>query len=236
MLKTSNQVGVILAGGLGTRLRKVVFDRAKPMAEVNGRPFLDYLVERLFNQGISEIVICVSYKRESIISFFQNKYEKSIQFSIEEEPLGTGGALTKVRAMLPGSSSYLVLNGDTYLPIDYEKFRAFHTHKQADLSVGLAKSSDSQFACVTIDSTSRITEFGSSPNLSGLVNAGIYWMEKAFFDLLPSEKVFSLEKDFLPGFVHKGKAFGYVSENMFIDIGTPESYQSLLENEDILKK
>jgi len=234
--QTLDDIAVILAGGLGTRLRSVVSDRPKPMAFVNGRPFLDYLVQRLLSFGISEIVICVSYMRENIISYFQDKYPKTIKFSAEESPLGTGGALSRASSLLSKKVSFLVLNGDTYMPIDYEQLRAFHIQKRADATIVLAKSTDPQFAGVEVNSFSKITEFGGNSNSSGLVNAGVYWIDRKVFDQFPSEQQFSFEKDFLPTFVKRAKVYGYIVENMFVDIGTPESYLTLLENGDILKK
>jgi D-glycero-alpha-D-manno-heptose 1-phosphate guanylyltransferase len=229
------EVAVILAGGLGTRLRSVVSDRPKPMAEVGGKPFLEYLVERLLSYNVSSIVICVSYMRESIISYFGEKYRKRVLFSIEETPLGTGGALARARELLPLSSSVLVFNGDTFLPIDYLKLENFHALKKADFTIVLARSTNPQFGGVTIDSNSKVIDFGLIENRSGLVNAGLYLIERSVFDLLPDQH-FSLEKDFLPGFVRQGGTYGYVSDRMFVDIGTPQSYLSLIQNGDILKK
>jgi len=229
-------IAVILAGGLGTRLRSVVSDRPKPMADVSGRPFLDYLVQRVLSYQISKIIVCVSYMKENIISYFGKKYGDKIQFSVEEIPLGTGGALAKATEFLPNSSSALVLNGDTFLPVDYSEIRKFHDSKRADMTIVLSKSTNPRFGGAMIDENSRLTEFGSFENRSGLVNAGVYWMEKSTFDFLPRGKEFSLEKEFLPEFVKQRKVYGFISERMFVDIGTPQSYLSLLENGDILKK
>lgn len=227
---------VILAGGLGTRLRSMVSDRPKPMADISGRPFLDYLVERLLSYRISKIIVCVSYMKENIISYFGEKYDDKIQFSIEETPLGTGGALAKASELLPLSSSALVLNGDTFLPVDYTELRKFHESNCADMTLVLARSSNPQFGGVVIDEHFRLIEFGSTQSKSGLVNAGVYWIKKSTFDLLPKGKEFSLEKEFLPRFVKQAKVYGFISEKMFVDIGTPQSYMALLENRDILKK
>ena len=233
-----DDIAIILAGGLGTRLRSVVSDRPKPMADVSGRPFLDYLVERLLSFGMSEIVICVSYMRENIISYFGDKYNDVIKFSIEESPLGTGGALARAQLLLPDSSksSFLILNGDTFMPIDYGRLREFHIQKSADLSIVLVRSTNPQFGGVDLDASLKITKFGGFENNSGLVNAGVYSMDGKVFDQFPQEKQFSFEKDFLPDFVSLGKVYGFISEDMFVDIGTPDSYLSLLQNGDILKK
>lgn len=206
------------------------------MADVQGRPFLDYLVNRLFSYDVSTVIICVSYMRENIVKYFDHKYEGKIRFSIEETPLGTGGALANVVKFLATSSISLVLNGDTFLPVDYREVEKFHVAKDAEMTMVLSRSSNLQFANVEIDSTSRITEFGYSKNKTGLVNGGLYCMAKDTFKLLPQDREFSLEKDFLPDYVKCGKVYGYVTDKMFVDIGTPQSYLSLLENGDILKK
>jgi D-glycero-alpha-D-manno-heptose 1-phosphate guanylyltransferase len=232
VLSNLGETAVILAGGLGTRLRSVVSDRPKPMADVNGRPFLDYLVNRLFSNGFTKIVICVSYMRENIISYFEKKYGDAIIFSIEDTPLGTGGALAYASEKLP--ESFLVMNGDTYLPMDYQKLRSYHIEKKADLTIALAKSSSPQFGGVAINSAERVLAFGDIR--SGLVNAGVYEMERKVIDMFPTIVPFSLEKQFLPEFVETGKVYGFVSDDSFVDIGSPESYLSLVKNADILKK
>jgi D-glycero-alpha-D-manno-heptose 1-phosphate guanylyltransferase len=226
---------VILAGGLGTRLRSVVSDRPKPMADVQGKPFLDYLVRRLLSNDVETIIICVSYMKENIVTYFEN-YGKKVQFSIEKTPLGTGGAIALAAKLLPASSNSLVLNGDTFLPVDYSEIEKFHIQNDADMTIVLARSSNPEFAGVVIDGTNRIIEFGNSNVHSGLVNAGVYMVNRRMLDLLEPDKEFSLEKDFLPEFVRDGKVYGFVSDKMFVDIGTPQSYLALLENGDILKK
>jgi D-glycero-alpha-D-manno-heptose 1-phosphate guanylyltransferase len=225
---------VILAGGLGTRLRSVVSDRPKPMADVSGKPFLEYLIDRLVSRGITKVVICVSYMKENIISHITAKYGDLVSFSVEEQPLGTGGALSLASSLLP--ESFLVLNGDTFLSLDYDSLEAFHKANDADMTIVLTKPSGALIGNVVLGRSNRIVEFGEVESESALVNAGVYLMEHKVVDKIERGVPVSLEKQFFPKFVKEANVYGYVSENNFIDMGTPKSYFYLLENSDILKK
>lgn len=226
---------VILAGGLGTRLRSLISDRPKPMAAIAAeKPFLEYQIEYLRDAGIAEIILCVGYQWEKICEHFQGgeKWGVHLDYAVEETLLGTGGAVRNAMPFLP--SEFLVLNGDSFLDLDLQKFRAFHKikrreHEQLGGSIALAEVSDrSQYGAVVLDAAGNIREFrekspaDSSP---GLINAGIYLLEPAIFQFIPPDTKISLEREVFPRLIAGGYPFaGYRSDGFFVDIGTPEGF------------
>jgi len=221
---------VILCGGKGTRLQPVISDRPKPMAEMKGRPFLDILIDYLCSYGFRRYVLCVGYMKESIKEYFtrESRSEKII-FSDEETLLGTGGAL-KNGELLINSDPFLVLNGDSFCPLDYRDFLSYYFSKGADVSIALNKiRAKNDYGAVTINDKARIISFNEKvDNKDGYVNAGVYVFNQTIFSLIPHNKVFSLENDLFPYIIDR-EVFGYVTKSLFIDIGTPERYQKAAE-------
>lgn len=222
----SSVTPLILAGGLGNRLRSVVADRPKVMAPVNDRPFLSYLLDQLIATGFRKVILCVGYKGNQIKETFGDSYkELIIQYSHEKEPLGTGGALRYALSMIT-TEHLLVMNGDSYVNANIADFLDWHIDKKSDASLLLVKVADiSRFGQVEVGKDCCITHFeekkvGSGP---GLINAGIYIFEKSLLEAILLGKFFSLEREFLPAFIGKG-LYGYSCDAKFIDIGTPESY------------
>jgi NDP-sugar pyrophosphorylase family protein len=221
---------VILCGGKGTRLQPVISDRPKPMAEMKDRPFLDILIDYLCSYGFRRYVLCVGYMKESIKEYFtrESRSEKII-FSDEETLLGTGGAL-KNGELLIHSDPFLVLNGDSFCPLDYRDFLSYYFSKGADVSIALdGKSVRKDYGVVTINDKARITSFSEKTDKKDeYVNAGVYIFNQTIFSLIPHNKVISLENDLFPYIIDR-KVFGYVTKNTFIDIGTPERYEKAAE-------
>ncbi len=218
---------IILAGGLGTRLRDVVSDMPKSMAPVNGKPFLDYQLDYLNVFGIDHIILSVGYMREYIINHYGNRYKNIlIDYAIETEPLGTGGAVKLAMQKVEGSSVF-VLNGDTFYHIDYHKFLDIHHGKESKLSIVLREMDDiSRYGSIERDDDRRITGFWEKAEKSGagLINGGVYLMNKAFFMKFDLPDKFSLEKDFFEKYYKQHKIYGIKCRQYFIDIGVPEDY------------
>ncbi len=219
---------IILAGGLGTRLQSVVSDVPKPMAPVNGKPFLAYLIQYLQKFGIQKIVFSVGYKSEAIVEYFGNSFSNlEMVYAKEEEPLGTGGGL-KMAMEKCSTESVLVLNGDTFLELDLFDFYNFHQKGQADISLCLRNIENaSRYGTVEIDGQQRITAFQekAGENTPGLINGGVYIFRRKIFNEFILPEKFSLEKDFFEPNLKKLKMMGYTSNGYFIDIGIPEDYQ-----------
>ncbi|MCK4569456.1 MAG: nucleotidyltransferase family protein [Bacteroidales bacterium] len=220
---------IILAGGFGTRLKEVIGeDIPKPMAPVNDRPFLEYILAYLDKWGVERVIMATGYKHEVIEAYFKDSYKDiGIIYSVEEEPLGTGGAVKKALEYVNGYSAY-VINGDTYFDVNMWKLANFHQASEADVCMTLRKVDDvSRYGTVKIDLEGRIEEFNEKGVRTGmgLINGGTYIINrKNFLDLDLPEK-FSLEKDYFEKFYKKQRMFGVRCYSFFLDIGIPEDYK-----------
>jgi D-glycero-alpha-D-manno-heptose 1-phosphate guanylyltransferase len=217
---------IILAGGLGTRLRPVVSDRPKPLARINGVPFLDLLLAQV-TPVVEKVIFAVGHLGEQIVT----KYPEHL-FSFENKPLGTGGAIQKALSQV--SSEYvLVMNGDSYIEFDLPSFLTAHREKNADATILFRSIPDaSRYGLLKMDGEKIIGfEEKKSSAKEGLINAGVYLFRKDLLEELMLGESFSLERDVFPLLLKK-RLFGYPSNGLFIDIGTPESY---LEAQNVLK-
>jgi len=218
---------IILAGGFGTRLRTVVADRPKPMADVNGEPFLSYLLDKLDMEGFNKVVLAVGYMADYIESYYKNKYKNlDIIYSVEDEPLGTGGCIKKALEYIDEDYAY-VLNGDTYFDIDLRDMA-----KDADITIACKYFENfSRYGKVEIDSNNRITKFREKePNQTGYINGGIYLVKKNVFDNFNLSQKFSLESDFFNVYMDKLNIKAFKSSDYFMDIGIPEDYFKFKED------
>ncbi len=216
----------ILAGGFGTRLRSAVSGKPKVLAEVNGHPFLEYLLNQLNNVHFKKIVLCTRYLSDQVEKTFGKEYKNlHLLYSREQTVLGTAGSL---RYALPlfTSKIILVMNGDSFCNVDFKKFSQFHVSKKSKVTIVLSKISDtSHFGKVKLGVDDSITGFQEKQtgSGSGFANAGIYLISKAFISKIPEDKQLSIEKDIFSSWIGKG-FYGYKNNNSFIDIGTPENY------------
>lgn len=217
---------VILAGGLGTRLRSAISDRPKVLAEISGRPFLAYLLDQISSSGIRKVVISTGYMAEKVQKCFGKTYKSlRLLYSRENEPLGTGGAL---RLALPSFSSdiVLVMNGDSYIDADLGVCVDWFFQKGQEAAILLTKVADTaRYARVTVDQNENITAFDEKVTSPGAawINAGIYLMKKSLISSIPAGRPYSLERELFPSLVGR-KLCGFCCSARFIDIGTPESY------------
>jgi len=223
----------VLCGGLGTRLRPVLRDRPKSMALVAAVPFLELLLKQLRGKGIRQVVLGTGYMAEQIEDFFQDGtgLGLQIQYSCEQQPLGTGGALKLAEELL--SDPVLVLNGDSYVEWSLTGMSKLLDEKAAEAVMVLHEVPDlSRYGSVTFDLEGRVLEFVEKGSRAGAgwINAGVYLMRRELVAALPAGKPISLEKDVFPGLLG-GKVYGLASDGRFIDIGVPadlERAQTLL--------
>jgi D-glycero-alpha-D-manno-heptose 1-phosphate guanylyltransferase len=219
---------VILAGGFGTRLSHIVTDVSKPMAPINGEPFLKYLFEYLLKNGVTRIVLAVGYKSESIKDYFGDEYKGiSIAYSTEDIPLGTGGAIKKAMEVC-NEDDVFILNGDTYFGVNLAEMKAFHEMHSSKLTIAVKELSNfDRYGSVVIEDD-VIKEFvEKKPTEHGKINGGAYLLKKVIFDSI-SEVSFSFEKMVLEkGIVN---IYAYESEGYFTDIGVPEDYYKAQED------
>ncbi len=218
---------IILAGGLGTRLRSVVPDLPKCMAPVNGKPFLAYVINYFQQQGIQNFIFSLGYKHEIIEEYLNNQYLSiNIQYSIEEEPLGTGGAIKKA-CTLTLNKNIFAANGDTLFKANTTSLFNFHINKNADCTLTLKPMKNfSRYGVIELNPNDSINNFNEKKYYEqGLINGGLYMLnvEKFLTESLPVK--FSFETDYLEKFYTKRDMFGLIQDEYFIDIGIPEDYE-----------
>ena len=221
---------IILCGGLGTRLRPAVSDRPKALAKIDDKTFLDILIGDMLKHGFKNIILCVGHLKEQIKDHFNYEKDYSIEYSEEEYPLGTGGALKNARSLIK-SNTFMVMNGDSICNVDFKNFFDFHIDRKATLSMVLTRSPDTlDYGNVALDESHRIISFEEKidNNKESLINAGVYMMQKEIFTSMSDEIVFSMEYDLFPKLINDYKCYGYIIENELIDIGTPERYKKAI--------
>lgn len=221
---------VILAGGLGTRLREVVRNKPKGMAAVRGRPFLQYQIEQLKEDGIDEVVLCVAYLAHQIKDYFGEgrEFGVEIKYATEKRPLGTGGALKNAQEYLK-EDTFLALNGDTYVDMDLFDFLRYHRDRGSTGTIALARvDKPEEYGTVLLDDNQRVRKFlekSKTREFYSVINAGVYLLEPEVLDYIPSGKKISLEKEIFPELLRRNlPLFGYLTSGYFVDIGTPEGY------------
>ncbi|EOH2258324.1 nucleotidyltransferase family protein [Campylobacter jejuni] len=222
---------IILCGGLGTRLKSVIKDIPKPMAPINNKPFLEFIFEYLKRQGIKEIILAVSYKYEVIQEYFKDEFLGiKIKYSIEKEPLGTGGAIKEALKFIKNEAC--VLNGDTFFDIDLNKLKL----NGGKIYLALKQMNDfDRYGTVNVDKQGFVISFEEKIfKTQGLINGGIYLLTKDIFNEFDLEKKFSFE-EFLQENYKKLKARACIFDNYFIDIGVPEDYYNFITTKAIFK-
>lgn len=218
---------IILAGGFGTRLRTVVNDVPKPMAPVAGRPFLEYLLDRLARQGYRHVVLSTGYLHEKVEEHFGARYgDILVDYARETAPLGTGGAMVNALQYCH-EAEVTVLNGDTLFDIDHERLIRFSEEKLTPLTVVLRQVEDSgRYGSVETDASGRITAFREKDPSAGrgLINGGIYRVHRSLFDGFAVGNPFSFEKELMQKSYREKNFYAYADGAYFIDIGIPEDY------------
>jgi D-glycero-alpha-D-manno-heptose 1-phosphate guanylyltransferase len=220
---------IILAGGLGTRLRSVVSEVPKCMAPVDGKPFLWYLLKYLTHYEVSRVILSVGYLRDVIIDWIDENGQEfpfGFDYAIEEEPLGTGGGICLALSKTFGSD-IVVLNGDTFFEVNLNELMDYHHIKPATISMALKPMCDfDRYGRVVIDKIDgRVVEFKEKEFCNdGLINGGVYVINKHELPQgLPVK--FSFEREVLEPLCTKSKVYGLIQEGYFIDIGVPEDYK-----------
>lgn len=223
---------VVLAGGLGTRLRSAVPDRPKVLALVRGRPFLAHVLDRLEAAGVRRVVLGTGYCADRVREAIGDRHGRTaIAYSHETSPLGTGGAV-RLAAGATASDPVLVLNGDSHCEADLPAFAAFHRACGAVGSLMLTRVSDTgRYGRVDLEDAGRVTAFREKGDAAGpgWINAGIYLLSRGLLDAVPEGRAVSLEREVFPLWAARGGLFGLRGGGRFLDIGTPESYREAEE-------
>lgn len=217
---------IILAGGLGTRLRSTVPDLPKCMAPVAGKPFLAYVINYYAKQGIEKFILSLGYKHEVIEEYIAAEFPSyPIQYAVEQAPLGTGGGI-KLACGKATEKNVLVLNGDTFFSIEVPALSFFHLHNHADCSLSLKPMKNfDRYGSVMLGKDQSIKSFEEKKfYASGLINGGVYALQVERFLREGLPEIFSFEKDYLEKLYRDRRIFGIIQDHYFIDIGIPEDY------------
>jgi len=222
-----NIPALLLVGGLGTRLQSVLPSTAKPLAPVGNAPFLQLLVRQLRSQGIRHLIMCSGHMAAQVQAEFGDghAWDVEIKYSKESRPLGTAGAIKFAEGYLSGVSDFLVMNGDSFLELDFCQFLGFHRGHGGIMSMAVRTVPNAaRYGTVQSDARNQVTGFieKSENHGPGLVNGGVYIFKRAILQQIPDGPA-SLEKDIFPNLLRRG-VYALEQSGMFIDIGTPEDY------------
>jgi D-glycero-alpha-D-manno-heptose 1-phosphate guanylyltransferase len=220
------RTAIVLAGGLGTRLRSVLQDLPKPMAPIGEHPFLSYLLHSLEAFGVEEAILSVGYRREAIVDHYGQQYGRMrLRYAVEEEPMGTGGGIS-LACRMTDADDILILNGDTLFDVDLAGMVAAHFSSTAAITLALKPMRDfDRYGTVQLDPANEVLAFREKQACAeGLINGGVYLLRNDLWNRISTPDKFSFEKDVLERFLDVLDFRGYVSEGYFIDIGIPEDY------------
>ena len=224
---------ILLAGGLGTRLRSVVSDRPKPMALVEGKTFMEYVIQGLKAHGVTDIIFAVGYKGSMVEEYFQDGSAFGIRasYAYEEELLGTAGAIKNAARLMKGDRVF-VLNADTFYQLDYSRLVSLMDEQKLDMALVLRKVDDiSRYGQAVLEGAQLVGFNEKSEEAKpGTINGGVYLIRKELIDHIPEGKV-SLENEMIPKWLKERRPLGgFVNDGYFIDIGIPEDYFRFMED------
>ncbi len=224
---------VVLVGGEGTRLRPITSRVPKPVVPLVGRPFVGYILENLARHGVRRAVFSAGYLAQALERSIGDgeRYGLSVSYVVEEQPLGTAGAIKNVQSELDGGCLY-AFNGDVLTDVDLTAMTAFHRERGALATILLTRVDDPRrYGLVEIDDDGRVAEFVEKPGAEyavpahgALINAGVYLLEPEVLDMIPAGKQLSIERGVFPQLAAGGRLYAFVSDAYWRDIGTPDSY------------
>lgn len=235
MSRTRIKEAIVLAGGLGTRLRSAVPELPKCLAPVGGRSFLSYVTGYFRREGIEKFIFALGYKSTYFDDFFRQEFPAGgYAVSLEDSPLGTGGAIRQACG-LAKEKTVLVLNGDTFFRIALEELADFHAVKGAECTLCLKPMRDfDRFGVVELGEAGRVRRFREKQYYpAGLINGGVYALDRESILQEPWPAVFSFEKNYLEALGDR-RLFGLVQDRYFIDIGIPEDYRRVQQESNEL--
>lgn len=219
---------IILAGGLGIRLKSAIGDLPKPMAPVNGRPFIAYLLDYLSREGVTRATLALSYRYDLIMDFLGYEYQGiKLEYSIETEPQGTGGAIRDALKKTK-SDRLFILNGDTMFRIALSQMEYAFEECNADMVIGLKEMENaSRYGTVQTDNNQRVTGFNEKDGgqQSGAINGGVYLAKRDFLKKTGEKGPFSFERDVLEKQYDQYHIVGLHTDAFFLDIGIPKDYK-----------
>ena len=227
---------VVLAGGIGTRMRPLTYVIPKAMLPIGGKPLLEHMIGYLKEYGIREVIVCVAYLKNHIMNYFKSgeNLDVRIQYAEADMPLGTSGQLKTAQKYV--SKRFLAMNGDIITSLNIGKLVEFHRKMGGIGTISLKKFEVSvPYGYIEVDNNSGIKRFTEKPTLSFSANAGVYVFEPKIFQYIPPEQVVSLEKETFPTLLENGeKLNGYYEEAYWADVGTITDFERV--DKELLSK
>jgi NDP-sugar pyrophosphorylase family protein len=228
---------LILAGGLGTRLRPIYADGPKVLAPVGGRPFLSYLLQQLATEGFRQVTLCVGYRAEQVEQWLGSGGTLGlvVNYSREDEPMGTGGALRLAYTRYTAGQRFFAINGDSILQVPFQAMYEAHLKCGPAGTIAVGEVADaSRYGRVELNDSGFVKGFGEKTGEQGpgLINGGVYLFEPSSMDLVPAGRPVSLEREILPLLVSES-LLAFKTDGYFLDIGVPEDLaraQTVLAN------
>lgn len=220
---------ILLVGGLGTRLMPLTRTVPKPMLPVAGLPVTEHQLVTARRAGITSLVLATSYLSDVFIPYFGDgsRWGMKLQYAVEEEPLGTGGAIRNAAELLTGDESIVIFNGDVLSSHDLSRQIQMHESLDADVTMHLTHVADARaYGCVPVDADGRVTAFLEKMEkpVANTINAGCYVFHPRVIQQIPVGKVVSIEREIFPDLVNRGQAiYGMVEDSYWIDIGRPSA-------------
>lgn len=232
--KTKDNVVVIMAGGLGTRLGELTRNTPKPMLKVGDRPIIQHIVEQFRDHGYRKFIMCTSYKKEMIEEYFQDgvKFGVTITYVNEHKRLGTAGALSLLPKDLP--SPFFVINADVLSTVDYDDLVTAHNASQAVATMCVRKySHEIPYGVIECGSDGEVLDIKEKPSLDFNINAGIYIINPLAIEAVPLDTFYDMPQFFLDLKENTGKINSYTINDYWIDIGQPLDYEQAQKHMDI---
>jgi len=221
---------IVLAGGVGTRLRPLSCTRPKLLFPLLNKPLLDWTLERLHETGVKGVTLAVKYMAEAFMRRYgEATHGLKISYSKEKVPMGTGGAIKYAEPLIGHKEPFLVLNGDIFTTIDFRSLLRRHRETGAAATIAVYAVDDpSRYGTVKLTKENRITQFTEKVPKelapSNLINAGIYVLEPEVFSYIPAGRPVSIEREVFPKLADEGKLYAYILKEIWVDIGKPEDY------------
>lgn len=223
---------VILAGGKGTKLRPYTYEIPKSLLPIKGKPLLEYIIENLKNNGITEIIICIGYLGEKIKEYLGDgkRYGVKIIYSPEKESVQTGGALLMAKKLL-NNNSFILIHGDILTNLPLKDLIDFHKNQKSLATIALTTVNEpTNFGQLKLHGTKLVNFYQKKHDIkSNLVNCGIYVFEAQIFDYFPKNKKSFLLEDVIEKLINEKKVSGYVFEDLWFDVGTPKNYENAIK-------
>ena len=221
---------VILAGGLGTRLRPLTYSKPKPMLPIGQKPILEHLISWTKKAGIKSIVLCVSYLKESIEDYFEdgNKFGVNIEYAIAKKPLATAGQLKTAEKFI--DEDFVCIYGDSIFNFNLKNMIKQHRIKKAFVTMSLNEyKTNLSYGVIETSKSGRVINWNEKPEIKANVNMGCYVMNPKVFNLIPKNKPYGMDDVIIKAMKKKEVVNSFITKNGFTDIGNKESYKQACE-------